>query len=123
MYDKEDIIRVLMKDLKSEFEAIHFYLDNISKFNYKSNKKAFDKLVLDSIDHSEKISKLILKLNKDSEGRLKRGVLRKSMLEEKGLRELYLYESKRTDNKSVKKVLMDLAKAEEKHEKLIKSLK
>lgn len=123
MYNEKDLIRVLKKDLKAEFDAILFYLDNLKKLNYKKNKKIIDELTLDSFNHAESIAKLMLNLQKDTKGKLSSSATRKAMVEEVGMKGLYAYEIERTEDKKVKRELKKLLKEEVEHEELVKKLK
>lgn len=123
MYKDKDIVRVLKRDLKSEFETIMFYLDNLEKLNYSQNKRKVDKLTLDSIGHAGTLTKEILALSKPKEGKLSRAVLRRALKEETALKEIYKYEYSKTDISRVKTALKQLSSQEEKHEQLVSSLK
>lgn len=122
MYSKEDLLRVLRKNLKSELDVIAFYVDNAPDLNYSVNKEKVDTLIFDSFQHAKWLTEEILKL--DAEGvTLSEQVREQAFKEETGVKEIYKYELNRTDIEEVKIILKKLIEEEERHEEIVKSLR
>ena len=123
IYSKEKLIIVLMNDINSEFNTINVYLENIDRLNYAKNKHQIDILVLESFIHASSLAKRVLALHEGNSGVLDKNALDLVTTEEVALHEIYEFEAKSVIDAKTKKVLLDLAKAETKHQKLVKSLK
>jgi rubrerythrin len=123
MYSNKDLKRVLRRNLDSEFDIIKFYLDNLERFNYPSNKKKIDRLVLDSIRHSRMISESLLFLGSGAYGKLSPKHAETALREESAVKHIYAYELARTNDKKTKNALKRLIEEETAHERLVKSLK
>jgi len=119
----EKIKRMLRRNLDSEFKSVKFYIDNLAKLNYKSNKKKIDKLTLDSLTHAKRIATLLLDLNKTKKTKLIKKTKNQALIEERGLGELYKYELKKTDDPKIKAFLRKQIKEEAAHEKIAKSIR
>lgn len=123
MYSDKDLIRVLKRDLNSEFKAIRFYLDNLEKLNYKKNRENVNKLALESVKHSRMIVETILSIQEKKSGKLDKKAVKDALREEVGMEGIYKYEFLRTKNVKVLKLLNMLIKEEKKHMKIVNSLK
>jgi len=121
MSDK--IKKMLRRNLDSEFKSVKFYIDNLSKLNYKSNKKKIDKLTLDSLTHARRIATLLLELNKKDKAKLVKKTKNQALVEECGLGELYKYELNKTTDPKVRAFLQKQIKEEAAHEKIARSIR
>jgi rubrerythrin len=123
MYDNEELARILEKNVGYELDSINFYVNNLENLNYKKNKKKVDTLLLESIKHTTKLSKVLLEIQKNKTSKITKKTKALAMKEELGMKEIYNYQLQRTKNAKVRRILKDLIKEETKHEKLVKLLK
>ncbi len=112
---------LLKKNLKTEFDSVMFYIENLDKLNYKGNKKSLDTLVLGSLHHAGLITKQILAIG--GQGRFDKTVKKRALREEQAMREIYAFELKKADRPSLRKVFKSLIKEEIKHVRLVQDLK
>lgn len=122
MYDKQDIIRILRRNLNSEIKAIQFYVNNASKLDYSRNKAAIEKLGLESFDHAKMIAKELIRLEGNSKKATKKAK-QEAIREEKALQDIYGYELSRTTDPKVKSMLKKLVGEERVHEERARQLK
>ena len=122
-YTNADIIRMLKRDLESEFKTVSAYLDTLDELNYKKNKKLIDALVLDSLTHATIITKELLNVQKTVGQPITAEARAFAMKEELALEHIYAYELERVKPARLKTALSGLRKAEQHHEELVKQLR
>lgn len=123
MYSHEQLIKLLKKNLKSEMDTVFMYLDNLHDLNYPKNADKISTLVLDSIVHADMITKVILELEKNCEGKINHKTVDLAHKEECALEEIYACEMNKTDNPAVNNLLSELRDWEQKHERLVRMIK
>ncbi|MBI2129851.1 hypothetical protein HYU07_06465 [Candidatus Woesearchaeota archaeon] len=66
MYTKKDLIRVLKQDIKTEINAINFYVDNIDDLDYSKNYKLVNELLFGSMKHLRIVAEELCRLCRSS---------------------------------------------------------
>ena len=122
MENEKQMLHVLQKGLKAEFEAAKFYLDNLEGLNYVGNKGSVGILALESLDHAQWLMKKILEISADVGGALRKEAIQAALLEEFSMREIYKYELARAQDPAIQELMRKLIRDEEKHEQLVDRL-
>lgn len=130
MYKKKDLLRNLKRDLRSEFEVINFYIENLDRLNYKLNKVKVNTLIMESFKHANMIASEILKLKKSDKSSLTEKARKMALKEESAVKEIYRFQLTKVNHNlsdddagSARKLFHDLIMDEARHEKLVKALK
>ncbi|MDO8741339.1 MAG: ferritin family protein [Candidatus Woesearchaeota archaeon] len=123
MYTKKDLIRVLKQDIKTEINAINFYVDNIDDLNYGKNYKLVNELLFGSMTHLRIVAEELCRLCRSSSAKALKAAIERAVKEEEGMRAIYEYENNRTKEARLKKIFGKLTAQETHHKKLARSLK
>lgn len=123
MYTKKDLIRVLKQDIKTEINAINFYVDNIRDLDYEKNHEIINKLLFGSMTHLRIVAEELCRLCRGSSGKALKETINRAVKEEEGMRAIYAYENNRTKEAGLKKIFRKLEAQETHHKKLAGSLK
>jgi rubrerythrin len=124
-------IALMRRDLQNELKFVKFYEDNLHLFKDDASRECVKKLVLESLVHASRFVRALHKLQPKTKIKLPSKLTKKNALytlgnairEEKGAEEIYKYQAKRIDDNSVKKVLLQIAADEKRHQKIVKILK
>jgi rubrerythrin len=124
MVSDETLKSMLIKNIKSELGTVDFYLNNLSKLNYADNKRKINLLIMESVKHIEMTSQAFVEQNFNEKSvKIDPKAVEQAMKEETGLKEIYKYELNKIENQKIQKMLKELIAWEEKHEKIVTSLK
>ncbi len=125
----EKLVKILRKDLAIElWEFTSVYGDYFNRIDDKKIKKDYAELIYKSAIHIAKFRKMIYELELDSKpvnpinSKKLKAVLNRSLKAETKAKNQYIKHAAKFKDKKIKKMLLQIAKEEAEHEKIIKKM-